>query len=233
MARLPRLAVAGEAHVVLQRGHDGSPVFLNDADRSQYLSLLRQALSGFALALHAYLLSSDRVYLLVTPQTPDALGRAMQAAGRRYSQLFNRKYARTGTLWDGRFRSTLVEGGASLLETMIFIDQSPVRMGLVESARQYLWSSARHHLGVENDPMLTDGAEYWNLGNTPFDRVVAYGRLLDEPQSAQQTARIAGAIEKGWALGSSVFLMRLQELTGRPVAPRPRGRPRSRQVPQG
>jgi putative transposase len=219
--------VAGEAHVVLQRGHDGSAVFLDDADRSRYLLSLRQAMARFALAVHAYVMSDDCVYLLATPQNPGALGRAMQATGRRYSQGFNRKHSRTGTLWDGRFRSTVVEGGASLLEAMVFIDQLPVRAGVVESARHHRWSSACHHLGIANDPLLTDCADYWNLGNTPFDRAVAYGRLLDEPQSVEQTARIAAAVEKGWALGSSAFLMRLQKLIDRPVAPRPRGRPRS------
>jgi putative transposase len=114
---------------------------------------------------------------------------------------------------------------------MIFIDQLPVRLGLVASARHYRWSSACHHLGLANDPVLTDGADYWNLGNTPFDRAIAYGRLLDEPQSLEQTARIAAAVEKGWALGSSAFLMRLQRLINRPVAPRHRGRPRSKKAP--
>lgn len=226
MARLPRLAVAGAAHVVVQRGHDGSAVFLDDDDRSLYLSSLRQAMDKFALAVHAYVLSNDCVYLLATPQTRDALWRAMQATGRRYSQVFNRRHARRGTLWDGRFRSTVVEGGSSFLEAMIFIDQLPVRVGLAESARHYRWSSASHHVGVANDPLLTDGADYWNLGNTPFDRADAYARLLDEPQSLEQTARIAAAVAKGWALGSSAFLILLQRLTDRPVAPRPRGRPR-------
>jgi putative transposase len=113
---------------------------------------------------------------------------------------------------------------------MIFIDQLPVRLGLVESARHYRWSSACHHLGLANDAVLTDGADYWNLGNTPFDRAIAYGRLLDEPQSLEQTARIAAAVEKGWALGSSAFLMRLQRLINRPVAPRQRGLPRSKKA---
>jgi putative transposase len=226
MARLPRLAIAGEVHVVLQRGHVGSVVFPDDDDRSRYLSVLHEAMAKAQVAVHAYVLTNDSVYLLATPQTGDALGRAMQAAGRRYSQVFNRQHARTGTLWDGRFRSTVVEGGANFLEAMIFIDQLPVRAGHVESARLYRWSSACHHLGIAHDPFLTDGKDFWNLGNTPFDRAIAYGRLLDEPQPMEQSARIAAAAEKGWALGSSAFVMRLQRLIDRPLAPRRRGRPR-------
>jgi len=227
MARLPRLAVAGEAHVVLQRGHGGSAVFLDDDDRRRYLSAMHEAMVKAQVAVHAYALSNDSLYLLATPQTGDSLGRAMQATGRRYSQAFNRQHERTGTLWDGRFRSTVVESGANFLEAMIFIDQLPVRVGLVESARLYRWSSARHHLGIANDPLLTAGADYWSLGNTPFDRAVAYGRLLDELLAIDKAASIAAAAEKGWALGSSAFVMHIQRLIDRPVAPRPRGRPRS------
>lgn len=230
MARLPRLAVAGEAHLVLQRGHGGSAVFLDDVDRFRYLSALHEAMATAQVAVHAYVLSNDSVYLLATPQTGDGLGRAMQAAGRRYSQAFNRQHARTGALWSGRFRSTVVEQGPTFLDAMVFIDQFPVRMGLVESAGLYRWSSARHNLGVANDPSLTAGADYWGLGNTPFDRAIAYGQLLDEPLAVEQTERIAAAVEKGWALGSSAFLMRLQRLIDRPLAPRPRGRPRRTKI---
>jgi putative transposase len=227
MARLPRLAVADEAHVVLQRGHGGSAIFLDDGDRRRYLSALHDAMAKAQVAVHAYVLTNDSVYLLATPQTGDALGRAMQAVGRRYSQAFNRQHARTGTLWDGRFRSTVVERGPDFLEAMIFIDQLPVRVDLVESARLYRWSSACHHLGIANDPILTAGADYWSLGNTPFDRAVAYGQLLDEPQATEKTLRIAAAAEKGWVLGSSAFLTRLKGLINRPLVPRSRGRPRS------
>jgi putative transposase len=227
MARLPRLAVAGEAHVVRQRGHGGSAVFLDDDDRRRYLSALHEAMAKARVAVHAFALTNDSVYLLATPQTGASLGRAMQAVGRCYSQAFNRQHRRTGTLWDGRFRSTVVETGASFLEAMIFIDQLPVRAGLAESARLYRWSSARHHLGIANDPLLTAGTDYWGLGNTPFDRSVAYGLLLDEPLTVEKTARISAATEKGWALGSSAFVTRLQSLIARPLAPRRRGRPRS------
>lgn len=226
MARLRRLAVAGHAHAVFQRGHDGAAIFLDDDDRRRYLSALHEAMTTVRVAVHAYVLSVDCVYLLVTPPSGEALGRAMQSAGRRYTHAFNRQHARTGTLWDGRFRSSVVEEGTSFLDVMIFIDQLPVRMGLVDSAHRYRWSSACHHLGIANDPQLTSGADYWNLGNTPFERAAAYGRMLDEPQTVDLTSRIAAAAEKGWALGSSAFLMRLQRLIDRPLTPRPRGRPR-------
>lgn len=224
MARLPRLSLAQHAHLVLLRGHNGQTVFADDGDRQAFMSALHAAFARERIALHGYALLADRVWILCTPLVEQALSRAMQSVGRRFAAAFNRRYRRSGSLWDGRYRATLVEGGESFLEAMVFVDQAPGRDRLDDAGA--LWSSARQHLGLEGGAPLSDAPEYWALGNTPFDRAAAYGHLLGEPQSAMLVERISAAAHKGWALGSAAFLSRLGGLIERPVAPRARGRPR-------
>ncbi|HEU5293205.1 MAG TPA: transposase [Burkholderiaceae bacterium] len=228
MARLPRLAVADHAHLVLLRGHASQPVFQDDADRAAFLSALHSACRAERVALHGYALLPDRVWLLCTPSGAHGLARTVQSLGRGFSAAFNRRHGRSGSVWDGRFRAAVVEGGAASLEAMVFVDQAPVRERLAGSAELASWSSARQHTGLEPASMLTDAAAYWALGNTPFDRCAAYRTMLDEPQSSQLIERLSAATHRGWAIGSSTFLDRILHMAERPVTPRPRGRPRKR-----
>lgn len=226
MARLARLAVAAHAHLVLLRGHSGQTVFRDDIDRSAFLSALRSACRLESVALHAYALLPDRVWLLCTPSGAQSLGRAMQALGRGFSAAYNRRHGRSGSLWDGRYRSTVVEDGPRLLDSMVFVDQAPVRAGLAADALSASWSSARQHVGQIAEYPLTDAPAYWALGNTPFDRCAAYRALLDDSQNADRVGELERAAQRGWAVGSQAFLDRLRQHAARPVAPRPRGRPR-------
>lgn len=226
MARLVRLAVADQAHLVLLRGHSGKAVFRDDVDRAAFLSALQKACTVERVALHAYSLLSDRVWLLCTPASTQAMGRAMQALGRRFSAAFNRRHQRRGSVWDGRYRATVVEGGAPLLDAMLFVDLAPVREGSASVVLSDAWSSARQHAGVSSQLALTDAPVYWALGNTPFDRCAAYRVLLEEPQGDQHAQRLVAAVQRGWAIGSPDFLDGLGRLSLRRVAPRPRGRPR-------
>ena len=228
MARLARLSVADHAHLVLLRGHSGQPVFRDDIDRTTFLSALQTACSIERVALHAYALLPDRVWLLCTPMSAQAVGRAMQALGRRFSATFNRRHQRSGGVWDGRYRAAVVEDGAPLLEAMVFVDQAPVRAGLAATALSATWSSARQHVGIAAEFVLTDAAAYWALGNTPFDRYAAYRAMLDEPLDQSHAAHLAGATQRGWAVGSAAFLEVLHLTSVRAVIPRPRGRPRRR-----
>ena len=208
MARLPRLALPGFAHLVLLRGHNGEAVFRDDDDRAAFLDALEAAFQRDRVALHAYALHADRVWLLCTPAREGDLSRAMQALGRRFSAVFNRRHDRSGSVWDGRYRSTVVEPGAMLLTAMVFVDQS--RDDLVpaeaEDRTSTLWSSARQHLGFPGSVQLTDLAEYWALGNTPFDRAAAYRALLNDSSRSAEFDRIAAATMRGWALGSREFI---------------------------
>lgn len=226
MARLPRLAVAGQAHLLIQRGNNGQPLVADDEDRRLCLQLLREAAQAHAVAIHAYVLLDNELQLLATPQASDGLSRMMQALGRRYVGAFNRRHGRSGTLWEGRFRAAVIESERYFIACMRFIESQPVRAGLVPHAADWAWSSAAHHLGRRHDPLVADHPLFWALGNTPFDREMAYGRWLEHGTSAAEADVLLRSASKGWALGSEAFLARLAELTPRPLQPRRRGRPR-------
>jgi putative transposase len=221
MARLPRLTFGGQAHLVLLRGHGHHPVFVDDEDRRALLSALSTVCRREKIALHAYALLSERVWLLGTPATPDGLGRAMQALGRHYTAAFNKRHARRGGLWDGRYRSAVIEAGTMTLQAMVFVDQ----LSESEQSDDPGWSSAAQHIGLEAGS-LSHAAEYWALGNTPFDRAAAYRNLLDERQSSAFQQMLTSAVDRGWPVGCAAFLAALQRYSPRAVAPRPRGRPR-------
>jgi putative transposase len=225
MARLPRLTLAGQAHLVSLVGHSGQPVFIDDEDRRQFLAALRESALQQRVAVHAYVLLANHVHLLLTPASDSALGALMQGLGRRYGAGFNRRHGRQGTLWAGRFRATVVQPGAALLDAVLFIDHHPVRSASAEQARDFGWSSARHHLGLRRDSLITDAGAYWQLGNTPFERELAYRRLLDEGLAPARADELAHASHHGWAVGDAAFLASLAQQMDRPVRPRPRGRP--------
>lgn len=225
MARLPRLALAGTAHLVALYGHSGQPVFGDDEDRRQFLAALREAALQQQVAVHAYVLLAEHVHLLLTPATAGALGALMQGLGRRYGAAFNRRHQRRGSLWAGRFRTAVVQSGEPLLEAMLFIDQHGQRSGLVASPGDYRWCSTRHHLGLWRDPLISESSAWWALGNTPFEREAAYRQRLEEGLGRERAAALADACRKGWALGDAGFLAELAQQTDRPLQPRPRGRP--------
>jgi putative transposase len=227
MARLPRLALPGFAHLVLLRGHNGEAVFRDEDDRATFLDALAAAFKRERVALHAYALLADRVWLLCTPARDGDLSRAMQALGRRFAAAFNRRHDRSGSLWDGRYRSTVVEPGPMLLTALIFVEQSrdaPTSVD-AEGVASTLSSSMGQHLGFGGRVQLVDLAEYWALGNTPFDRAAAFRALLWDNSRVAGFERMVLATQRGWPIGSSGFISQLEALTTRPVRARPRGRP--------
>jgi putative transposase len=230
MARKPRLALAGELHLVLLQGHNDQPVFADDGDRAAFVGLLGEAAARHDVAIHAYCLLGNAVHLLVTPPRADTLGRLMQSLGRRYVAAHNRRHARRGTLWDGRFRSAVVEAEALLLAATVYVETLPVSAGLAQAAVDCPWSSAAHHCGRRRDPLVTDHPRYWQLGNTPFEREHAHTAALAEAQSRAIDGRFADAVRKALVIGSPGFQARISGELDRPVQPRPRGRPR-RTVP--
>ena len=225
MARLPRLVVPGLTHYVLQRGHSARAVFVDDEDRGDYVAALSDALRSHAALLQGYALLDDAVHLLLRPPSEPALSRLVQSIGRRYVAGFNRRHGRSGTLWEGRFRAGVVQEGLPTLQAMQLIDALPWRRGTAASPQASRWSSAPHRLGLCRDPLLSDPPEYWRLGNTPFEREAAYGALLAQGLDPAVQQRIEHAAANGWALGSPQFLAETAHQLGRPVRPRPRGRP--------
>ena len=232
MARLPRLAVSGRAHLVLHRAHGARALFPDDEDRSLALSCLREAMANRSVALHAYALLLDRIWLLLTPSDAHDLGRLLQSFGRGYTTHINRRHGGRGTVWAGRYRSTVVEPGPNMRDALLFVEQSPVRAGLASTPGDWHWSSAMHHLGTAQDMLITHAAAYWELGNTPFERSAAYGSLAGERLPGVREAEIESAAEKGWAIGSDEFLEILGRQVDRPLRPRPRGRPRTERSSQ-
>ncbi|MDH4389796.1 MAG: transposase [Aquabacterium sp.] len=221
MARLPRLAIAGQAHLALMLGHGAQPVFADDDDRQAFLAALRDAARQHGVAVHAYALQANQVLLLLTPTTAGALGALMQGLGRRYGAAFNRRHGRRGSLWAGRFRTAVVQPGPHLLEALLHVDLQ----GAAGGTPAVPWCSLGHHLGERRDPLITDCSAWWALGNTPFEREAAYRRCLDDGLAPGRAAALADAAHKGWAVGDAAFLSALALQADRPVQPRPRGRP--------
>ena len=227
MARLPRLVIPHQAHYLSQQGHDRQPVFRDSDDYVAYLAWLREASRKFGVAVHAYALLPERIDLLITPSDEEGPGKMMQWMGRHYVPYFNRKYKRTGTLWSGRYQATVVEGRAWFLECCRYMEMRPVLENAAAEPADYRWSSYAHHAGIQADPLLTDHPQYWQLGNTPFEREAAYRQMMERGMSRTEIDRIGAAARGGWPLGSESFKQELEKQAQRPVTPARRGRPPS------
>jgi putative transposase len=225
MARLPRLTLPGYPHHVIQRGNNRQPIFATSADYQTLLNLLDENAKKFGVAIHAYVLMSNHFHLLATPQTVEGLPQMMQAVGRRYVRYFNDSQRRSGTLWEGRYKSTLIQTERYLLACMAYIDLNPVRAGLVVQARDYPWSSHGHYTGQRIDKLITPHPLFWELGNTPFAREAAYAELVQKGISPVQQAALTDSVLRGWALGEPDFVADLQKRTGRRVVKSTAGRP--------
>ena len=225
MARLPRLTLPGYPHHIIQRGNNRQPIFLSLADYQFFLALIEENALKFNVALHAYVLMSNHFHLLATPATQDGLPQMMQAVGRRYVRYFNDKQGRTGTLWEGRYRSTLIETERYLLACMVYIDLNPVRAGLSPHARDYAWSSYGHYAGFRIDKLVTPHPLFWALGNTPFAREAAYAELVHHGIAPEQQDALTRSVLSGWALGEDGFVADLQKRTERRVQKIQPGRP--------
>jgi putative transposase len=225
MARLPRLTLPGYPHHIIQRGNNRQAIFAQTADYQTLLGLLDEYAGKFEVAVHAYVLMSNHFHLLATPQTADGLPQMMQAVGRRYVRYFNDAQKRSGTLWEGRYKSTLIQSDRYLLTCMAYIDLNPVRAGIVVQAGDYPWSSYGHYAGLRNDPLITPHGLVWELGNTPFAREAAYAELVQSGVNPVQQAALTAATLRGWALGEAEFVADLQKRTQRRVEKSSAGRP--------
>ena len=225
MARLPRLTLPGYPHHIIQRGNNRQMIFADTQDFATMMALLAENAHKFAVAVHAYVLMDNHFHLLATPATAEALPLMMQAVGRSYVRYFNQRHARSGTLWEGRYRSTLIETERYLLACMVYIDLNPVRAGMVAQPGAWQWSSHAHYLGQRIDKLVTPHALYWALGNTPFAREAAYAGLVQAGIGCGDQAALTDAALSGWALGDAEFVAELQKKSPRRVAKAKAGRP--------
>ena len=225
MARLKRLTIPDHPYHILQRGNNRQSIFVGPADRRLLLDLLAECARQYRVAVHGYVLLENHFHLLATPHSNESLSKMMQSVGRRYVRLFNNAQHRTGTLWEGRFRSSLLQADRYLLACMAYIDLNPVRLGLVSDPQEYPWSSHAHYAGLRNDTLVTAPGVFWTLGNTPFERESNYRGFVSRGLPIDLQGKITQSVVSGWPLGDADFLEQLQAGTERRLAMAKPGRP--------
>lgn len=226
MPRKPRFDLPDIPVHVVQRGNNRQPVFFDDAGRRAYLAWLGEAAGRYGCAVHAYVLMSNHVHLLMTPDRAGAVGRALQYVGRRYVPYVNRTAGRSGTLWEGRYRANLVEAERYLLLCHRYIELNPVRTGLAADPADHAWSSyAANALGGK-DPLVTPHPVYLALGRGPKTRRKAYAALFAAALPEEPVDDLRAAVHSGTPLGGEAFRDRIETALRQPVGYARRGRPR-------
>ncbi|MBL8699864.1 MAG: transposase [Alphaproteobacteria bacterium] len=226
MGTRPRVTLAGVPVHVVQRGVDRQACFFTDADRVFYLEELAELGAACRCALHAYVLMSNHVHLLLTPADDDGPSRLMQRLGQRYVKAVNRAYGRTGTLWEGRFRSTVATDEAYVLACYRYIELNPVRARMVAGPGDYPWSSHRMNATGAPAGMLVPHERFCALGIDTPARALAYRALFDQAVPDGEHDEIRTATNGNHALGSPRFRAQIEAMLGRRVTPRLPGRPR-------
>ena len=223
MARLPRFVIPDQPQHVIVRGNNRTEIFCADTDYQFYLEKLQLACDKHACQLHAYVLMTNHLHLLITPQEEQSLGKAMQMLGRYYVQYYNYTYQRTGTLWEGRYKATLIDSETYLLTCMRYIELNPVRADMVAHPSEYPWSSYRcNALGQANE-LVTPHLEYKRLGKTDEERQAAYRQLFKSHIPESGLDEIRDATNKAWPLGNDRFKQRIQKQLERRVEPNAKG----------
>ena len=226
MARLPRYSIINQPQHIIQQGRDGQQIFFEDQDYQYFHDCLDAAAYNYQLEVHAYVLMPDHVHILATPGNTDSISRTTQSIGRNYVQYFNECYSGSGTLWEGRYRATVVESRQYLLACSRYIELNPVRNGLVSKPTDYRWSSYAHNALGKFDEMITAHKQYQQLGDDDKSRVKAYRALFKQKLGAEMVQQITDATLKGWVLGDSKFARKIEKLSGRRATQLPKGRPK-------
>jgi putative transposase len=223
MPRPPRFDLLGVPVHVVQRGNNRAPCFFAESDRYAYLDWLCDAAAHHGVAIHAYVLMTNHVHLLATPLRPRAVSDMMQALGRRYVGHVNRRHARTGTLWEGRFKACLVDSERYVLSAYRYIDLNPVRAAIVCDPAAYRWSSYAAHAGFAPERWLSPHDSYAALGSTAITRGQAYRTLCAEVIESGELDALRAATSGGMVYGSEAFKDRIALSVDRPVRPARRG----------
>lgn len=225
MPRSTRIDLPGLPQHLIVRGNNRSPLFFQANDRGVFLRYLGEACPVNDCDVHAFVLMTNHVHLLATSRARMGLSKAMQDIGRRYARYVNSAYRRTGTLYEGRFKSSLVETGTYLLTCMRYIELNPVRAGMARHPGGYPWSSFSQNVSGEPTGLVKPHAEYLQLGTTPERRGDAYLRLFEEAIPDRELVAIRESAEKSRALGSEAFCAGVEATLRRPVRVVRRGRP--------
>jgi len=225
MPRAKRLDVPGLPHHLWVRGNDRRAIFFSDADRLRFLECLGEARAKRQCEIHAFVLMTNHVHVLATPRVEGGMSRMMQDVGRKYVRYVNDCHDRTGGLYEGRFKSSLVESSRYFLTCMRYIELNPVRAGMVDHVARHPWSSFGQNVTGEPTGLITPHPEYLALGSDPQSRGDAYHRLFDEAIDPVHLDAIRQSMQQGCALGGHEFVRAVESMLGRPAAFMPQGRP--------
>ena len=205
MARQPRFVMPGHPQHIIQRGNNRHIIFVEDEDYLFYLECLQQGCSQHSCQLHAYVLMTHHVHLLLTPKTESAVSKTLQSIGRKYVQYFNYRNRRTGTLWEGHYKAALIDSETYLLSCYRYIELNPVRAGMVKLCDEYRWSSYRHNALGEPNTLIQPHSIYLALGATEQQRQQRYSGLFTNALSQQTLDAFRESTQKSWVMGSARF----------------------------
>jgi len=224
MTRLPRLCPAEVPVHVMHRGHDRKICFVCDDDYLSYLSLLSEGALFYGVEIHSWVLMTNHIHILATPKSDNSISRLMQHVGGHYVRYFNRMYLRTGTLWEGRFKSCLVEDETCFLVCQRYIELNPVRANIVEDPGGYRWSSYRANALGKVSNIISPHKIYTSLGATPTERMSSYRKLCSEVLDSEVLDDLRKATQRGLAFGGNRFKDQIEATFGRRVRPEKPGR---------
>jgi putative transposase len=210
MPRKPRYFLPNVPVHIVQRGHSREAVFYEDQDYATYAHWLKESAKRYQLSIHAFVLMTNHVHLLVTPQQAQSVSLFMQFVGRRYVPYINFKYGRSGSIWEGRFKASLVQKAYYLLRVMRYIELNPVRANMVALSAQYRWSSFCHNVGIRTIELIHAHNIYKQLGKTQEERQTAYAELFKGYLGVDELKQIRAAWQTGTPLGSSQFIKQVE-----------------------
>jgi len=225
MPRRARLRIADMPLHIIQRGNNRGACFFTDADYLVYLRHLRELAARLACCVHAYVLMTNHVHLLLSSREPDGASNLMKHLGQRYVQYVNRTYKRSGSLWEGRFRSSIVQAENYLLRCYRYIELNPVRAGMVAHSADYRWSSFGANAMGKPDHIVTPHPVYLALANDDAVRRSAYLEMFRGESDASELEQIRSAGSAGYALGDECFRKQIAHALGRRAGPGKPGRP--------
>jgi putative transposase len=228
MPRRPPVHLDGVPLHIVQRGHNREACFFCEDDYFSYLHWLGEALAEHECSLHAYVLMTNHVHLLLTPKKAEAVPKLLISIGRRYVQYINRTYKRTGTLWDSRYKSSLIQAETYLLNCQRYIELNPVRAAMVEDPAHYRWTSYRANAFGQPDSRIRQHDLYLSLGRSAEERQRAYRSLFRVALDQEAIDEIQLAMNQNQPIGNAGFHAQIEKMTGTPREARPRGRPCAR-----
>ncbi len=228
MPRRPRIVVPNIPLHIIQRGNNKQVCFFSDDDYLFYLQWLEEYASISECLIHSYVLMTNHVHILLTPKRINSAGDLLKRLGQRYVQYINRTYKRTGTLWEGRFRSCLIQEDKYLLTCQRYIELNPVRAGIVKHPGEFRWSSYRHNGQGEKSELITPHLLYHELGNIKDEKLSAYRGLFRDQLVSAEIDQIRKATNGNFALGVKRFQDKISMMLGRRVFPGKAGRPKKK-----